>query len=71
MADSATLLGYVEDAISSLTQGLVQSYKIDGREFTYLDLAELRRMRTQLRRECAAQTHRKKGLFGRVRWGDS
>lgn len=72
MADSATLLSHVEDAIASLTQGKLQSYKIDGREFTFLDLGELKRMRRDLKREVAAQARRKKGgIMGRVRWGSS
>ena len=72
MADSATLLSHVEDAIASLTQGALQSYTIEGRTFTFVDLGELKRMRRELRREVAAQARRKKGgIFGRVRWGGS
>lgn len=72
MADTAELLSTVEDAIDSLVTGRVQSYEVEGRSFTYVDLRELRLMRSQLRRELAAQSLRKKGgMMGRVRWGDS
>jgi hypothetical protein len=72
MADTAELLSTVETAIDSLVTGKVQSYQVEGRSFTYVDLRELRLMRTQLRRELATQAQRKKGsMMGRVRWGDS
>jgi hypothetical protein len=72
MSSSATLLAQVESAITALLDGNVQSYKVDGQEYTLLDLAELRRMRTQLQREVSTQARRKKrGMFGRVRWGQS
>lgn len=72
MADSATLLSEVETALSALVQRRVQSYKVDGREFTFLDIGELKRMRRELKREVAAQARRKKGgIMGRVRWGSS
>jgi hypothetical protein len=72
MADTAELLSTVETAIDSLVTGKVQSYQVEGRSFTYVDLRELRLMRTQLQREVSTQARRKKrGMFGRVRWGQS
>lgn len=72
MADTATLLNESETAIQALVTRHVQSYEVDGRSYTFLDLAELRKLRAQLRRELAAQSQRKKGgMLGRVRWGDS
>lgn len=73
MATAASLLTAVETAIESLLTGKLQSYEIEGRTYTFLDLAELRVMRKQLLREVALLARRKTGggMFSRARWGSS
>lgn len=55
-------LDLVEDAIAQLTGNNSKQYKIKDREFTYLDLAELRAWRDQLRSEISRETRSSSGM---------
>ena len=55
------LLDSVETAIAQLTSNNSKQYKIKDREFTYLDLAELRAWRNELRTEISRETRSRSG----------
>ena len=54
MATAAELLDEVESAISDLLSGGVRSHSVSGRSYETLSLAELMRMRADLRAEVNA-----------------
>lgn len=71
MATSAELLTEVDTAISALLSKQVQSYKVGEKEYTFVDLGELRRWRRELQREVAQQKTRRRGLLSKVHFGSS
>jgi hypothetical protein len=61
-SDKQKQLDLVEDAIAQLTGNNSKQYKIKDREFTYLDLTELRAWRNQLRTEISRETRSSSGM---------
>jgi hypothetical protein len=55
-ATAQDLLDAVNDAILYLVTNRGQEYQIAGRSFKYVDLAELRKWRSQLKREVGEST---------------
>lgn len=72
MSQTEQELQLVDGAISAILSGRVSEYEIKGRKATYLDLKDLRELRSELRLRLQREQQAEAGNTSRnvgIRWG--